>query len=271
MNKKLSFAAALLAATVLSGVANAKTLGLLLGSFAGNFDPGTTPPARLRRFVAHRLLAPGRVQAWRDRNRAGPGRELGDFRRRPELHLQAASGREVPDHRLLHADPRPERRRRDLLVRAPVQEGQQVEPVRYLPNLLGIFHRHGHAEIRRRMGEGRRPDGQVHADRAEAPFLANLGMDFASIMSKEYADKLAGDGKMTDCSTRSRSAPVRSSSSTTSRMRSSATRPIRTTGGQGEDRRSGLRDHHLTRRALQKLKAGECHVMPYPNPADIAS
>ena len=26
----------------------------------------------------------------------------------------------------------------------------------------------------------------------EAPFLANLAMDFASIMSKEYADKLAG-------------------------------------------------------------------------------
>ena len=32
--------------------------------------------------------------------------------------------------------------------------------------------------------------------RPEAPFLANLGMDFASIMSKEYADKLQADGKM---------------------------------------------------------------------------
>jgi dipeptide transport system substrate-binding protein len=30
----------------------------------------------------------------------------------------------------------------------------------------------------------------------EAPFIANLGMDFASIMSKEYADKLQADGKM---------------------------------------------------------------------------
>ena len=33
-------------------------------------------------------------------------------------------------------------------------------------------------------------------NRPEAPFLANLGMDFASIMSKEYADKLEADGKM---------------------------------------------------------------------------
>ena len=30
----------------------------------------------------------------------------------------------------------------------------------------------------------------------EAPFLADLGMDFASIVSKEYADKLQADGKM---------------------------------------------------------------------------
>lgn len=30
----------------------------------------------------------------------------------------------------------------------------------------------------------------------EAPFLADLAMDFASIVSKEYADKLAADGKM---------------------------------------------------------------------------
>ncbi len=33
-------------------------------------------------------------------------------------------------------------------------------------------------------------------NRPEAPFLANLGMDFASIVSKEYSDKLQADGKM---------------------------------------------------------------------------
>src|SRR5690606_28463364 len=33
-------------------------------------------------------------------------------------------------------------------------------------------------------------------NRPEAPFLADLGMDFASIMSKEYADSLESAGKM---------------------------------------------------------------------------
>ncbi len=58
---------------------------------------------------------------------------------------------------------------------------------------LGIFRRHGLARTDRVDREGRRPDGQVHAQpQPEAPFLANLAMDFASIVSKEYADKLAG-------------------------------------------------------------------------------
>ena len=34
--------------------------------------------------------------------------------------------------------------------------------------------------------------------RQEAPMIANLGMDFASILSKEYADKLAAAGKKVD-------------------------------------------------------------------------
>ncbi len=33
-------------------------------------------------------------------------------------------------------------------------------------------------------------------NRPEAPFLADLAMDFASIVSKEYADKLQADGNM---------------------------------------------------------------------------
>ena len=33
-------------------------------------------------------------------------------------------------------------------------------------------------------------------NKPEVAFLPDLGMDFASILSKEYADKLAADGKM---------------------------------------------------------------------------
>lgn len=35
-------------------------------------------------------------------------------------------------------------------------------------------------------------------NRPEAPFLANISMPFASIISKEYTDKLAADGKKDD-------------------------------------------------------------------------
>ena len=63
-----------------------------------------------------------------------------------------------------------------------------------------------------------------------APIIANLAMDFASIVSKEYADKLAAAGTPQLFSTRSRSAPAPSSSSTTSLTRSSATRRFLTIG-----------------------------------------
>ena len=71
-------------------------------------------------------------------------------------------------------------------------------------------------------------------------------------------------------STSSRSAPGRSSWSTTRRTRSSATRPIPSIG------RARRRSTTWSSRSRpdpavrwQKLQAGECHVMPYPNPADL--
>ncbi|KAA6204415.1 MAG: ABC transporter substrate-binding protein [Candidatus Tokpelaia sp.] len=39
---------------------------------------------------------------------------------------------------------------------------------------------------------------QIELNRPEAPFLADMAMDFASILSKEYADKLAASGKKGD-------------------------------------------------------------------------
>jgi dipeptide transport system substrate-binding protein len=65
--------------------------------------------------------------------------------------------------------------------------------------------------------------------RPEAPFVANLAMDFASIMSKEYADQLEADGRMADLNQQ----PVgtgRSSWWLTSRTRSSAMPQMPSTG-----------------------------------------
>ena len=100
--------------------------------------------------------------------------------------------------------------------------------------------------------------------------LANLGMDFASIMSKEYADQLEAAGT----------------------KELLASQPIGTGPFQFVDyqtdaviRYSAFPDYWAGKVPIddlifaittdpavrvQKLKAGECDIMPYPNPADIA-
>ncbi|OWU76894.1 peptide ABC transporter substrate-binding protein [Loktanella sp. 22II-4b] len=105
--------------------------------------------------------------------------------------------------------------------------------------------------------------------RPEAPFVANLAMDFASIMSAEYADKLAADGKVEMLNQQ----PV-------------GTGPFEMVGYQKDAviRYQAHEDYFRGKAPIdnlvfaitpdasvryQKLKAGECHVMPYPNPADL--
>lgn len=104
-----------------------------------------------------------------------------------------------------------------------------------------------------------------------APMLANLAMDFASIMSKEYADKLAADGKMSDLN----QYPI-------------GTGPFQFAGYEKDAviHYTAFADYWGGKQAiddlvfaitpdasvrLQKLKAGECMLMPYPNPADITT
>ena len=105
----------------------------------------------------------------------------------------------------------------------------------------------------------------------EAPFIANMGMDFASIMSAEYAEKMdaAGTSEKVDLE------PV-------------GTGPFQLVAYQKDAviRYKAHPDYWGGKAAIddlifaitpdpavryQKLKAGECHVMPYPNPADIES
>ncbi len=106
-------------------------------------------------------------------------------------------------------------------------------------------------------------------NRPEAPMIANLGMDFASIMSAEYADKMmeAGTPEKVDLE------PV-------------GTGPFQLVAYQKDAviRYKAHPDYWAGKAAIddlvfaitidasvryQKLKAGECHIMPYPNPADI--
>lgn len=107
--------------------------------------------------------------------------------------------------------------------------------------------------------------------RPEAPMLANLAMDFASISSAEYADKMmkAGTPEVFD------QKPV-------------GTGPFQLVDYQKDSviRYKANPDYWKGKVALdnlvfaittdptvryQKLKANECQVMAYPNPADVAS
>lgn len=108
-------------------------------------------------------------------------------------------------------------------------------------------------------------------NRPEAPFIANMGMDFARIMSGEYADAMAKAGTMEKVDLE----PV-------------GTGPFQLVGYQKDAfiRFKAHPDYWEGKSPLdnlvfaitpdasvryQKLKAGECHVMPYPNPADLAA
>lgn len=106
-------------------------------------------------------------------------------------------------------------------------------------------------------------------NRPEAPMIANLGMDFASIFSAEYADAMmkAGTPEKVDL------APV-------------GTGPFQFVAYQKDAviRYKAHPDYWAGKAPIdnlifaitpdanvryQKLRAGECHVMPYPNPADL--
>jgi len=106
-------------------------------------------------------------------------------------------------------------------------------------------------------------------NRPEAPMIANLGMDFASIFSKEYADQLAKAGKMQDLNQK----PI-------------GTGPFKFIAYQKDAViRYKAHDAYWAGKAAiddlifaitpdasvrhQRLKAGECHFNPYPNPADL--
>jgi len=107
-------------------------------------------------------------------------------------------------------------------------------------------------------------------NRPEAPFLSDLGMDFASIMSKEYADKLRADGT----SELLNQQPLGTGPFTfvayqpDSQIRFKA-HPDYWAGKQPIDDLVFAITPDASVRA-QRLKAGECHIMPYPNAADVA-
>ncbi|PLW78697.1 ABC transporter substrate-binding protein [Cohaesibacter celericrescens] len=107
--------------------------------------------------------------------------------------------------------------------------------------------------------------------KVEAPFIANMAMDFASVHSAEYADQIAKTGNLEMFDQN----PV-------------GTGPFQLVAYQKDAviRYKANPDYWAGKAPIddlifsitpdasvryQKMKAGECHVMPYPNPADITA
>ena len=106
-------------------------------------------------------------------------------------------------------------------------------------------------------------------NRPEAPFLANMAMDFASIMSKEYASAMlaAGTPEKIDIE------PVGTGPFQLVEYRKDAlirykAHPDYWAGKAPLDNLVFAITPDSSAR-WQKLQSGECHVMPYPNLADI--
>ncbi|MBS3849669.1 ABC transporter substrate-binding protein [Devosia sp. J2-20] len=103
-----------------------------------------------------------------------------------------------------------------------------------------------------------------------APMVANLAMDFASIMSKEYADKLEADGNMAALSTQPiGTGPFQFVDYQLDTVIRYAAFPDYWDGKQPIDDLIFAITTDPSVRA-QRLLAGECDIMPYPAPADIA-
>ena len=107
--------------------------------------------------------------------------------------------------------------------------------------------------------------------RPEAPMIANLAMDFASILSAEYGDAMvaAGTPEMIN------QAPIGTGPFSFVAYQKDAViryaaNPDYWEGASPLDTLVFAITPDASVR-YQKLKAGECHVMPYPNPADIAA
>jgi len=104
-----------------------------------------------------------------------------------------------------------------------------------------------------------------------APMLANLAMDFASVVSKEYADKIAAAGHREDLNQK----PVGTGPFVYVDYQKDAVIRYKANPDYwaGKPKIDDLVFAITTDAAVryQKLQAGECNVMPYPNPADISA
>ncbi len=267
--KKLTFAAALLAATVLSGAASAKTFVYCAEGSPEGFDPGLYTAGTTFDASAHpiynRLLEFKKGTTQTEASLAQSW-EISDdglqytFKLRPGVKFQTTEF--FTPTRELNAD--------DVIFTFERQLKADNPWHQYVPGgTWEYFAGMGFPELISSIEKVDDLTVKFVLKNKEAPFLANVAMPFASIMSKEYADKLDADGKKEQLNQK----PV-------------GTGPFQFVAYQQDAaiRYKANPDYFLGKQKIddlvfaittdaavryQKLKAGECHLMPFPNAADV--
>jgi dipeptide transport system substrate-binding protein len=269
MKRKLIFAAALMAATVLSGAASAKTFVYCSEGSPEGFDPGLYTAGTTFDAAAHtvynRLLefkpgtteaVPGLAESW----------EISDdglqytFKLRPGVKFQTTEF--FTPTRDLNADDVVFSYERQLKADHPWHKYVAGTAWEYFngmgfPDLIASIEKVDDMTVK------------FTLKAKEAPFLANVAMPFASIMSKEYADKLEADGKMNQLN----QMPLGTGPFAFVAYQQDAAIRYKAHPDywNGKQKIDDLVFAITTDAAVrfQKLKAGECHLMPYPNAADV--
>ena len=265
--KTLLTAAAL--AVVLGGSAYAKTLVYCSEASPANFDPGTTTGGNDydagARTVYNRLVEfkhgstevePGLAESW----------DISADGLTYTFHLRKGVKFGTTDFftptRDFNAD--------DVIFSFMRQQDDKSPWFTYLPNLSYDYY--VGMDMPKYTKEWKKVDDytvQLTLTEPNAPMLANMAMDFASILSKEYADKLEAAKTMPDLAAK----PVGTGPfvfvdyqlDTTIRYKAN---PDYWAGKvKLDDLIFQITPDATTR--LQKVQSGECDVMAYPNPADI--
>ena len=264
-------AAALLSATCFANVASAKTFVYCSEGSPEGFDPGLYTAGTTFDAAAHtvysRLLEfekgttkpiPGLAESWEV---SKDGTEY-TFKLRPGVKFQTTDF--FTPNRDLNAD--------DVVFSIERQIKTDNPWHQYVPGTSWEYAAGmGFPELIKSVEKVDDMTVKFTLNRPEAPFLANLAMPFASIVSKEYTDKLAAEGKQAELNQK----PVGTGPFTFVGYQQDAV--IRYKANKdywgGAPKIDDLVFAITTDAAVryQKLKAGECHLMPYPNAADVQS
>ncbi|GHC80015.1 ABC transporter substrate-binding protein [Limoniibacter endophyticus] len=269
MKLKTAFAAALLAATMFSGAASAKTFVYCSEGSPEGFDPslytaGTTFDAAAHT-VYNRLLEfkkgttetePGLAESYEI---SEDGLEY-TFKLRPGVKFQTTDF--FTPTRELNAD--------DVIFSFERQFSSENSWNQYVAGASWeYFNGMGMPDLIEKIEKVDDMTVKFTLKKPEAPFLANLAMPFASIMSKEYADKLEADGVKEKLNQQPLgTGPFAFVAYQQDAVIRYKAHPDYWGGAQKIDDLVFAITPDASIR-YQKLTAGECHLMPFPNAADV--